>query len=427
MATWMTATEHRQGLAKAKRGERRMRQRLERRLAAARRDRKRQRMEAVRCRNSARDLRAENAGLKGENERQRALWSARRRGVPWGDAGDAPAGRGAPRAHFGEVLDAILRDGDLTREVSGLSREKFDFVLCRFAERAGSGRGRFPLFYGAKGRGSRPGPRMLLPLRHQLLMALASKTGGASQYLLGAMFGISRPTVARCLAFADTILEAVLPTGDRVWRKLSRAKTRRELGQLVTGPGLGVLVVDSIRTRRQVPKDKDERSASLAGWFGTHSYATLACASRRGAILWLGETRHGGTSDRDALGGGKPGFGRWTAGLRAGRIAPGGRLTLILDLGFPGAEGMYPGQRVVSPAGRRRGGGRGKSGRNRRGSRGARAEHGIGECGRFGLFRTPFRGANKKYRRQLNIISGIANLHILWPTMRRDAWIGEKL
>ena len=430
MTNWMTATEYRRALAENKRAERKKRQKLERDLAVARRERKKYWLDAARQRNAGKALRAENAKLKEENARHRGMWSTRKNGVPDWEMGDAPADPRAIHAHVREVLDAILRDKDATRQVSGLAKEKFDFVFERFKKRANTKRGKSPLFYGAKGRGSSPGTRALLPLRHQLLMALAGKSEGTSQYFLGAMFGISRPTAGRYEDFADSILEAILPTGDRVWHKLSHAKTRKEYKQLVPGPGLGILIIDGTDTERQRPKDKDERDASFGGKFKMHSYTTLVCSNWRGAILWLGDTKYGSTNDKGALNENEFSFGKWTAGLHAEHVPPSRRFTLIFDLGFPGVESMYPGQRVITPIKRMPG----KDLTEEElewnkyvGSRRVYVEHGIGECKRFEVLQHPFRGKNEKYRRELNIISGLANLNRFWPIISKDAWIGKKL
>ena len=336
----------------------------------------------------------------------------------------------AIRAHAGEVLDAILRDKDATREMSGLAKEKFDFVLRRFEEKANEGGGASPLFYGAKEAAGRQGTRMALPLRHQLLMALGGKSEGASQYFLRALFAVDRSTVGRHADFADSILEAILPTADRVDEKLSTAKTRREFKQLVPGQGMGDLIIDGTRTRRQRPKDKEERKASIGGRRKIPSYNTLVCTNKIGGVLWLGETKHGRKNDKGALNEGGFSFGKWTDKLHAKRVAPRDRFTLLWDLGFPGVEDMYPGQRVIAPVKRRPGEelGEEEEERNRRvGSRRAFAEHGIGRCKRFEVMQHPFRGSNEKYRRQLNIISGLANLNTFWYIMRKDAWIGKKL
>lgn len=430
MTKWMTTTDHRKEVAKIKRAERKKRQRLQSKLATAKRERKKYWLEAARHRNGKEAADAENAHLKEENAWHKAMWSTRREGVPEWEMGDAPADPGALRAHVGEVLDAILRDKNATRDVSGLAKEKFDFVLRRFEEKANTNGGKSPLFYGARRRDHEKGTRMLLPLRHILLMTLAGKSEGNSQYFLSAMFGVSRPTVGRCMAFADSILGAILPTADRVSWKLSHAKTRKEFKQLVPGPGLGIVLIDGFQTERQRPQDKEERKASFGTKFQMHAFSTLACTNKRGGVLWLGPTRHGRVHDKGSLNMRSFTFGKWTAEIREEYVDPEKRFTLIGDTAFVAMEKMFPGQRVLLPVKR-------KPGKDLTdeelewnkyvGSRRIYVEHGIGALKQFKILQHPFRGSNKKYRRQLNIVSGLANLNMFWPIIKKDAWIGRKL
>ena len=430
MTNWMTATDHRKEVARIKRDERKKRHELQKRLATALRERKRYWLEAARHRSAKEAADAENARLEEENARHRAMWSTHKEGVPEWEMGDAPADPDALRAHVREVLDAILRDKDATLAASGLAKEKFDFVLRRFEEKANKNRGKSPLFYGAWRGARRSGTRMLLPLRHLLLMVLASKSEGVSQYFLSALFGVSRPTVGRGLAFADSILEAILPTGDRVNWKLSHTTDRREFKQLVPGQGLGVLILDGTHTERQRPKDKEERKASFGGKFKMHSFATLLCTNSWGGVLWIGPTRHGSVHDKGSLNMRRFTFGKWTVNVQEEYVDPKMRFTLIGDRAFVALGDMFPGQRVLVPIKSRPGKeltDEEEEWNDYVGSRRIYVEHGIGECKQFKILQHPFRGTNKEYRRQLNIVSGLANLNRFWPIISTGSWIGRKL
>lgn len=432
MTKWITETEYKRGVADAKRGERKKRQKVERENVVLRRERKKYKLEAARERNGRKAFEAKASKLEKERARERAMWSTHKEGVPDWEMGDAPADPNAIRAHAREVLDAILRDEDATREASGLAAEKFAFLLQRFKARANRGIGGKspPLFYGAKGRGSKPGARMLLTIRHLLLLAMAYKSEGPSQCFLRTVFAVSRPTTSRCLVFADDILAVILPTADRVSHKLAHAKTREEFKQLVPGQGLGTLIIDGTHTERQRPKDKEERDASYGGKFKMYSYTTLVCSNKYGGLLWLGKTMHGSINDKGALNKNEPSFGKWTAKLHDKNVGQKWRFTLIYDLGFPGVKDKYPGHRVLIGIKRKPKqdlSDEAEEWNKYVGSRRAYVEHGIGECKRFELIKHPFRGSNEKYRRQLNIISGLANLNRFWPIISKDAWIGKKL
>lgn len=153
MTKWFTETEYKKGVADAKRGERKKRQKVERENVVLRRERKQYKLEAARQRNSSRAFEAKATRLEKERAREKAMWSTHKEGVPDWEMGDAPADPNAIQAHAREVLDAILRDEDATREATGLAAEKFAFLLQRFKARANRvvGGKSPPLFYGAKG------------------------------------------------------------------------------------------------------------------------------------------------------------------------------------------------------------------------------------------------------------------------------------
>ena len=115
MTRWFTATEVKKIIDRVERDERAKRQELASENALLLR--------------RINDLEKDRASASEELAREKSLWSTRGNGVPEWEMGDEPANPDAFRAHVGEVLDGILRDKDMTNEVSGLAKEKFDFLL----------------------------------------------------------------------------------------------------------------------------------------------------------------------------------------------------------------------------------------------------------------------------------------------------------
>ena len=161
-----------------------------------------------------------------------------------------------------------------------------------------------------------------------------------------------------------------------------------------------------------------------------YSYGTLVCSNMFGAILWAGPTKYGSTNDKGSLNEDEFSFGKWTANLHAKKTKPWMRFTLIWDLGFPGVEEKYPGHNVL--IGIKRTPNEDLTRNEKRwnkyvASQRIYVEHGIGECKRFEILQHPFRGSNEKYRRQFNIMTGLANLNILWDIISNNAWVGRPL
>ena len=116
MTKWVSAAKLEREVAKIKRDGRKKRQRLERENSALLREREKYRLEAERHGESARAFEAKLAGLEEEAARARGMWSTPRDGASEWEMGDAPADAGAVAAHAEEVICAILRDRNMTRE-----------------------------------------------------------------------------------------------------------------------------------------------------------------------------------------------------------------------------------------------------------------------------------------------------------------------
>ena len=102
-----------------------------------------------------------------ELDLERSLWKSR--DGSW-DAGKWSA------LHRLEVLDDIIRDGDMLRQATLADGPKFRYMLER-AERFLRDSGQMPLFRDDERRASDPGNRCKLYLRHALLMGARPQEG----------------------------------------------------------------------------------------------------------------------------------------------------------------------------------------------------------------------------------------------------------
>ena len=149
MTKWVSVEKHDREVARIKRDGRKKLQRLERENTALLREREKYRLEAERHGDAARALEAKLAGLEEEAAQARGMWSTPRDGASEWEMGDAPADAGAVAAHAEEVIGAILRGRNITRE-EWRPAPGIETIIARLA--AGPAKGA----KGAKGAG---GPR----------------------------------------------------------------------------------------------------------------------------------------------------------------------------------------------------------------------------------------------------------------------------
>lgn len=431
MTKWITSTDSKAAVADAKREARGRLQKQSNELVVARRERLQYKLDAARARQKNGRLEKENQALKEKLAHHTSLWSKSKEGVSNWDLGDPPPHPEARRAHSWEVLDGVVRSDSRTRAVTGLRMERFDFLYQRFLGMAKRNRhGTAPLFFEATRRSSCAGPRLLLPLRHVLVVALNALRTNQSQRYLAAVFGTSQPTINRYLAFAYPILEAILPTPDRITVKLRNTTWLAEYKQLVTGHGRGVIIIDGSQSERDRPQDRHERDLSASGRYKMHSFLNLVCANKAGALLWLSPTLYGSENEFEVLKTYEPDFGMWTEKLRAEYVDPSERFTIPVDLGYVGIQKLYPAQRTL--IGFKRLPGKELTPEEVEwnayvSKRRIAVEHGIGWAKKYEKIRAPFRGTNKKFRKVLNLACGLANLNTLWPIMKKGSWVGSPL
>lgn len=298
------------------------------------------------------------------------------------------------RMHTWRNLENITVSADRLLLMTGFDPDKFDRLSEEFADHA-SGRPH-PQFN--VGRYTEPENRGRPSKRHALLMALSRKKIAVPPNMFEIMFGVDRDRMSEYLDFSDNVLYDILPTAAKITARLQAAGSE-QLEELV--PGRAVLI-DRLHSPFRGPD-----------WqAGKATASTTVVSGLDGLILATGRTEFG------------PG-----AAPRAERIGLGAVLDSIYDPGehgtvtvyaAPGLQGIesgIPGARVVHLRKKPRDG---KiilqPKRRRRGAYDKKTviHHAVGSIGQHRVMSDPYGGTEEQFRRDLAIVTGMVNLHLLW-------------
>lgn len=122
------------------------------------------------------------------------------------------------------VNDSILDDGEDLEAVAGVRSENFDVHLDAL-KTALDADPESPLYHGRPGREADPGRRSHLNPAHRLLMYLECKKQGGSQAHLAVRYGVSQPTVSKCVDHTEGVLGRFSPTADNIHGRMDAART----------------------------------------------------------------------------------------------------------------------------------------------------------------------------------------------------------
>ncbi len=164
-----------------------------------------------------------------ELERERALWRS--------PATEKRLERGDPETmHTQETLDDIIRNPKRLKDFTGRAIGEFNYLVPLFNEQIDR-TSNTPLFRDGGAGASAPGNRCKLVRRHVVLLTRI-KTG-ATQGHLAAQFGADQSVVCRYIQVCQPILEAILPTPDKISKEIAGCKTDEERMEFLADDGRG--------------------------------------------------------------------------------------------------------------------------------------------------------------------------------------------
>ena len=357
---------------------------------------------------------SENQRLKHALAGELSLWKSR-------DAGKGTA------LHRLEVFDDIIRDGDKLRPATLADCSKFRYMLER-AERFLAHSGQMPLFRDDAGRASDPGNRCKLYLRHALLMALIHKKDNLTQEALAAIFGIDQTTVSRYLQVMDRMLAEILPTAAKISEEIAGAKTKEEFKRIVPGPDGGDIFIDGTHCPVQRPSKKTLRRMTYSGKKKRFTNNTNVYTNRDGVVIGISKCTVGSVGDITLLKERPMPFGRWEEAMHEADRPEGDRNRLYCDRGYQGIATHLPGTVPMIPYKKTRKTPLTREQRrhnSRINSTRVLVEHSICRLKRYSRITDPYDGTAAQFNREFNVITGLANLNLLWDHVRKEAPPGQ--
>lgn len=323
------------------------------------------------------------------------------------------SGKDSLMLHIKETIHATLNDPKLLHRATMFDSDQFAYIYEKFEAKIGH-TDDAPLF--AEDMWENAGNRCLLSKREVLLMSLVRKRGNVFQDLLAVFFGVDQATVSRYLAFADPILETVLPTAKNITEKIKKARTVAEFEELVPG---STVIPDGTEVTRQRPLKKDARKRTYSGKKKQFTFNTTIVSNTDGLIIGIGRTFEGAANDMTMIRDDPIDLGRWSKSMKSGR---GNQITVLADKGYIGLDKYCPGIKLKIPTKKPKFGELTESqkARNKRiSSKRIVVEHAIGRMKQFKLMRGPYDGTMQDFECELNVITGLANFKLLWDKRRR--------
>ena len=369
-------------------------------------------------------LRNENMQLKDSLSKELSLWNSRQ------DLNIPVNTDRAPLLHILETLDDIISDETRLHAATLQSSKEFDYILEKL-EKAIKKSKDAPMFRNDERRSDDPGNRCSLHPRHALLMALLRFKDNPTQGTLEAFFGIDQSTVCRYLQFCNKMLKGILPTPERISKDISKCRTVKEVKKLVPGKNAGTLLVDGTHIRVDRPEDKDERKKTYTGKKKNHTNNTTIISTTDNMIVGISKTAVGSTHDLKMIKEHSIPFGRWTRKMRDEDIPAKERFTMYMDLGYQGIQKYFPGVNVVLPH---------KKPRKKKTDSAApkltkeqkaynkkvggirvTIENSIGRIKQYSRMTEPYGGTEEELNAEINIVSGLVNLHLMMTLQRGSA------
>ena len=367
---------------------------------------------------------------------ERSMWNSRNADWDSGTSTDL---------HRIEVFDSVISEESSLHSETLRSTGEFKYIL-EHAKVYAMASGKMPLFYENESRASDPGNRCKLRLRHALLMALIHKKDSPAQGTLQAIFRVDQTSVCRYLHVMDRILAAVLPTAENVSKDIAECETKEEFKKRVLAavlptaenvskdiaecetkeefkkrvPGLGGgdLFVDGTHCRVQRPSEKTTRRMRYSGKKKTFTSNTNVYTNVNGVIIGISKSSAGSTGDITLLREDPMPFGKWEESMHDDSLPEEDRIRIWVDKGYLGTDKDLPDTNLMIPH---------KRSKNHRiltaeqkehnhliNSTRVQVEHSIRRIKRYARMTDPYDGTIGEFNRELDVITGLVNLSLLW-------------
>ena len=316
--------------------------------------------------------------------------------------------------HGQETLNAAMKNPKKAQFATHMSADQLEYAYRKVenAVRADGSK----MFY--ENGDPKPGNRTKLTVRQSVFVSVAYKAGGIRQTDFEMMFGVSQPTISRCLAYIDPLLNAKLPTAKKVQEAVKNASDE-ELEELIPG---NVIIPDGTETPIQRPTDNETQKEFYSGKKKRHTVKNTIIINKNQVIVYVGPTHPGKIHDMKMLREDDPDLGQITELAKAEDTPEDKRPKCLSDLGYKKIDGFYPGADHKQPHKKEKNGKltkRQKQDNKSVGRRRVPVEHAIGKLKRYRILGRPFDGTIKQFDLTLSILTGLANLKTLWNRKKK--------
>ena len=347
-------------------------------------------------------LREKLSNLTKDLEYHESLW----------DEGVLKRGGNPVYMHGQETLNAAMKNPKKAQFATHMSADQLEYAYRKVenAVRADGSK----MFY--ENGDPKPGNRTKLTVRQSVFVSVAYKAGGIRQTDFEMMFGVSQPTISRCLAYIDPLLNAKLPTAKKVQDAVKNASSDEELEELIPG---NVIIPDGTETPIQRPTDNETQNF---GKKKRHTVKNTVIINKNQVIVYVGPTHPGKIHDMKMLREDDPDLGQITELAKTEDTPADKRPKCLSDLGYKKIDGFYPGADHKQPHKKEKNGKltkRQKQDNKSVGRRRVPVEHAIGKLKRYRILGRPFDGTIKQFDLTLSILTGLANLKTLWNRKKK--------
>lgn len=331
------------------------------------------------------------------------------------------------------MVDSYIDEGGVLQIRTGLPDDNFRLVSAALLNSMDADLNS-PLYWGKKGMESSAGRRCSVAPRHMLFLYFEHRRHGMSQDYVASVYKISQTAVSRYFEYIEQWMSKLLPTADRVSKELQNARTEDQIQRVfnkmlrrleeIAGFKLGsagdpgqtmpgnITTTDGMDVPVERPTDKDERDKTYSGKRKRPTRKSNLTTNVKGAILGHSGLEPGSTHDLTVSRKSEPDLGMITRCMKGESGAM--QIIEFVDKGFRGLDKHHHGSKIMMPLPRAQSGTKKAKAHNHRvNSTRVVAENTIRKVKTFAWVRNPVRRTGSKFRRGLDVITGVVNLAIM--------------
>ena len=319
--------------------------------------------------------------------------------------------------HAYETFDGIINDKKRLHKATKKTCKQFDYILKIFTDVAKKYPDT-PLFSDDM---VRRGNRCKLHIRHVLLLALMSERLGITQDGFSSIFDVDQSTISRYLEFAKTILLEILPTAEKITEKIRNAKSIEEIKHLVPGSNGGELYIDGTHISIERSSDPAASKVYYIGRKKKHTLNITIVANRDKLIIATGTPMPGSMPDLDMFRDNDIDLGPLSKSMNDENVRKKDKVTVYVDKGYQAIEDDLPGANIQKPTKKPKNAELDdtQKNENRRISNiRIKIEHAICRIKQYKILAKLYVGTDEDLRRDLLIVTGLANFDLLWDERR---------